>query len=124
MPPRNPADCSVEDIAQAIRDAWLRGDITQKQVKRDLGIHQSQFSKLVNGQFKEATGHALRLFEYSTQRERANRLESHDKDADALKSALTERLMHAWDGTRDGARALEAILDGVARLRVGASRRR
>lgn len=104
-------------MAAVIRGAWQRKDISQRQVERDLGIHQSQFSKIVNGQFKETKGHAGRLFEYSKQREGAAQLKSESEDTEALRSALTERLMRAWDGTGEGARALNAILDGVARLR-------
>jgi transcriptional regulator with XRE-family HTH domain len=114
---------SPEEMAARIRSAWKRKEITQSQVERDLGIHQSQFSKLVNGRFKEANGHAARLFEYSIQREGAGQREACAADAEALRSSLTERLMRAWDGTTEGARALEAILEGAARLRRRPTRR-
>nr|CCA88624.1 conserved hypothetical protein [Ralstonia syzygii R24] len=120
---KKPPSPTPEEMAEVIRRAWQRKDISQKQVERELGIHQSQFSKLVNGQFKEASGHASRLFEYSKQHEGAARRQSGAADTEALRSALTERLMRAWDGTTEGARALEAILDGVARLRARSSRR-
>lgn len=110
-------------MAAFIRSAWQRKDISQKQVERDLGIHQSQFSKIVNGQFKETKGHAGRLFEYSKQREGTAQRQSGEESAEALRSALTERLMRAWDGTDEGARALNAILDGAARLRARQPRR-
>ena len=109
---------SHEVIAAAIRAAWERGDITQRQAELDLGIHQSQFSKLVNGQFKEVRGHAARLFEYSIlKRSLPHVRPSADVDAESLRTRLTQRLMRAWDGTEEGARALETILEGVARLR-------
>lgn len=114
---------SLEEVASVIRGAWNRKEINQRQVERDLGIHQSQFSKLVNGQFKEVTGHAARLFEYSINRTSNARQESGGADTKALRSALTGRLMRAWDGTPEGAQALEAILDGAARLRRRTSRR-
>lgn len=106
-------------MAQVIRRAWEGKHISQKEVHRDLGIHQSQFSKLVNGQFKGATGHAKRLFEYSIQRERSAKSYKASVDADGVRSSLTQRLMQAWDGTAEGARALESILDGVVKLRRG-----
>lgn len=109
-------------MAKAIRSAWLRGDISQRQVQQDLGIHQSQFSKLVNGQFKGTAGHAARLFEYSKRRAGAGQQRSSSTDTEALKAALTKRLIRAWDGTSEGAKALEAILEGLERLR-GASAR-
>ncbi|WP_412854327.1 helix-turn-helix domain-containing protein [Cupriavidus metallidurans] len=117
------SSATPEEMAETIRKAWRRRDISQKQVERDLGIHQSQFSKLVNGRFKEANGHASRLFEYSKRHEGTAQLQSGETDTEALRSALTERLMRAWDGTDEGARALGAILDGVARLRARRSRR-
>lgn len=111
-----------EEMAEFIRRAWQRKDISQKQVERDLGIHQSQFSKIVNGQFKEANGHASRLFEYSKRHEGVGQRQAGVADTEELRSALTERLMRAWDGTSEGARALEAILDGAMRLRARRSR--
>lgn len=111
-------------MAAFIRDAWERKDICQKEVARDLGIHQSQFSKLVNGLFKEADGNAARLFEYSKQRQGAGAREPASEEAEMIRAALTERLMRAWDGTAEGARALETILDGAARLRQVRPRRR
>ena len=104
-------------MAKFIRGAWKRKDISQKEVARDLGIHQSQFSKLVNGRFKKADGHAARLFEYSKQRQGTGARAPASAEAETIRSALTERLMRAWDGTAEGARALETILDGAARLR-------
>ncbi|MBK7615629.1 MAG: hypothetical protein IPJ08_14570 [Burkholderiales bacterium] len=110
---------SREAMANAIRSAWERGEISQRQVGLDLGIHQSQFSKLVNGQFKEARGHAKRLFEYSIRKRASPHMEPFsDVDAAALRKGLTLRLMRAWDGTEEGAKALETILDGVTRLRA------
>ncbi|MCD6674633.1 MAG: helix-turn-helix transcriptional regulator [Burkholderiaceae bacterium] len=111
-------------MAMFIRGAWERRDISQKEVARDLGIHQSQFSKLVNGLFKEADGHAARLFEYSKKRQGAGARAPASAEVETIRSALTERLMRAWDGTAEGARALEAILDGAARLRQTRPRRR
>lgn len=106
-------------MANAIRAAWERGELLQRQVEQDLGIHQSQFSKLVNGQFKEARGHAARLFEYSISKRTPLRVwPGAVGDLTALHTSLTQRLMRAWDGTEEGAKALEAILDGAARLRV------
>jgi predicted XRE-type DNA-binding protein len=110
-------------MANAIRTAWARGAISQRQVELDLGIHQSQFSKLVNGQFKEARGHAVRLFEYSIRKRAPLHVRvGADGDFAALRASLTQRLMRAWDGTEEGARALEAILDGATRLRAPRSR--
>lgn len=106
-----------QEMAAFIRSAWENQDISQKEVARDLGIHQSQFSKLVNGRFKEADGHAARLFEYSKQRQGAGGRARSPAVAETIRASLTERLMQAWDGTAEGARALEAILDGAARLR-------
>lgn len=115
---KKPPLSTPEEMAAVIRSAWQRKVISQKQVERDLGIHQSQFSKIVNGQFKGVNGHAGRLFEYSKLHEGAAQRQSGTKDTEALRSSLTERLMRAWDGTAEGAQALKTILDGAARLRV------
>ncbi|WP_347469091.1 hypothetical protein [Burkholderia stagnalis] len=119
MPSKSPNTPSREVMANTIRTAWERGEISQKQVAVDLGIHQSQFSKLVNGQFKQARGHAARLFEYSIDRRgKQDTRPGANFDAAALRMELTQRLMLAWDGTEEGARALEAILDGALQLRA------
>jgi len=120
---KKPPSPTPEEMAAVIRSAWQRKDISQKQVERDLGIHQSQFSKIVNGQFKGTNGHAGRLFEYSKLHEGAAQRQSGTEDTEALRSSLTERLMRAWDGTDEGARALKIILDGAARLRGRQPRR-
>lgn len=119
-----PARPTPQEMAAVIRTAWEKKDISQREVARDLGIHQSQFSKLVNGIFKETDGHAARLFEYSKQRQGAGARTPASEEVEMIRSALTERLMRAWDGTAEGARALETILDGVARLRQDHLRRR
>lgn len=117
MPSKLPDHPTAQEMAAFIREAWKRKDISQKEVARDLGIHQSQFSKLVNGLFREANGHAARLFEYSKQRRNPGTQTPVSEESELIRSGLTERLMRAWDGTAEGARALEAILDGAARLR-------
>lgn len=99
-----------------IRDAWESGRLNQREVEARLGIRQSQFSKLVNGKFKRASGHAVRLYEYSKSRI-ARRREPDAAAPEEVKRALTDRLMRAWDGTPDGAKALESILEGLTRLR-------
>ena len=53
-----------------------------------------------------------------------DRAEFPESTAEAIRSALTDRLMRAWDGTAEGALALETILDGAARLRQARPRRR
>lgn len=115
---KNAPPSTPEEMAAVIHSAWRRKVISQKQVERDLGIHQSQFSKIVNGQFKGTNGHAGRLFEYSKLHENAAQPQAGTKDTEALRSSLTEQLMRAWDGTAEGAQALKTILDGAARLRV------
>ena len=124
MSPKTSTSITPEEMAFVIRGAWERKLISQKQVALDLGIHQSQFSKLVNGQFKETEGHAARLFEYSRERENGGSRASAAAETEALRSALTERLMRAWDGTAEGARGLEEILEGAARLRYRQPARR
>lgn len=103
-------------MAAVIRRAWEGGHLSQREVTARLGIHQSQFSKLVNGKFKRASGHALRLYEYSKGRI-ARRYQPDIATSRDVKRALTDQLMRAWDGTPEGARALESILEGVTRLR-------
>lgn len=124
MSSKSPASPTPQEMAALIRDAWKKKEISQKEVARDLGIHQSQFSKLVNGLFKESDGHAARLFEYSKRRRGAGTREPASAEAETMRTVLTERLMRAWDGTAEGARALETILDGAARLRQARPRRR
>lgn len=110
-----PPKVDVAAMAAVIRATWKSGYITQESVARDLGIHQSQFSKIVNGQFKQPRGNAVRLFEYS--KGHAARQRRHgSEDVESMRQSLIHQLMRAWDETEDGARALEAILEGARLL--------
>ncbi len=104
-------------MSATIALAWRTGRLPQQETCAALRIHQSQFSRLVNGRFVRPTGHAAALFAYAERQ-----LKRHDR-ADPwpdhrLKEQLLSELLAAWDGTRAGADALRQILRGARHLRT------
>jgi hypothetical protein len=80
-----------------------------------LGINQGQLSKILRGDFSIARGNALALFEYASKR--LSEAESEPNDRLLLQAQLTKKLLAVWDGSVEGATALEAMFDVAARLR-------
>ncbi len=80
-----------------------------------LRINQGQLSKILRGEFALANGHALTLFAYA--KKRLSEAKDEAPDRPLLEAQLTQKLLAAWDGTKEGAAALGVMLDGAARLR-------
>lgn len=97
------------------------GLFTQDEVSLALSIDQGQVSKILRGQFVFPRNHALRIFEYAKNRQAASHavasIPSSSRNLVELEGHLTRKLLSAWDGSVEGARALGVILDGVAELR-------
>ena len=77
------------------------------------GIHQSQVSRLLRGQFRRLSPNVRKLLQYSRQPRPAG---LPDGEAQA-KQAVIRAALNTWDATPEGARALVRLLRSVAGLR-------
>ena len=104
------------DLAKAKQELQaLAKRATTVQLAADTGIHQSQVSRLLRGQFRRLApnvrtllDHASRPVAHSSSRERQKVV----AQASVVKAAL-----RTWDATPEGARALIRLLRSVEYLR-------
>lgn len=73
------------------------------------GIHQSQVSRLLRGQFRRVSPNVRRLLAYKPGAQKAPGLEA--------KQAVIRAALRTWDATPEGARALVRLLRSVEGLR-------
>lgn len=74
------------------------------------GIHQSQVSRLLRGQFRRVSPNVRKLLGYKPE------VEKKTSDAGA-KQAVIRAALRTWDATPEGARALVRLLRSVEGLR-------
>lgn len=74
------------------------------------GIHQSQVSRLLRGQFRRVSPNVRRLLDYKPQA----RKKTLDTEA---QRAVIRAALKTWDATPEGARALVRLLRSVEGLR-------
>jgi hypothetical protein len=73
------------------------------------GIHQSQVSRLLRGQFRRLSPNVKKLLDYRPRAKRAA--------AAGGKDAVIRAALRTWDETPEGARALVKLLRSVEELR-------
>ena len=83
------------------------------QVASDTGIHQSQVSRLLRGQFHRISRNVQVLLAYARQPGRA----AAPRRAEAAKAAVIKAALRTWDATPEGAQALVRLLRSVQDLR-------
>lgn len=81
------------------------------------GIHQSQVSRLLRGQFSRLSPHVRRLLDYKPEAKKRT------LDTQA-QQAVIRAALKTWDATPEGARALVRLLRSVQGLRPRAPRAR
>ena len=91
----------------------LAGRAPTVKVAADTGIHQSQVSRLLRGQFKRLSPNVIRLLEYA---KKPRRYTSDEADQQAAKKAVIRAALRTWDATPGGARALVRLLRSVEQL--------
>jgi len=81
------------------------------------GIHQSQVSRLLRGQFSRVSPNVRKLLDY--------RPDARNKTQDLeARQAVIRAALRTWDATPEGARALVRLLRSVQGLRPRAPRAR
>jgi len=91
----------------------LGARVSTVQVAADTGIHQSQVSRLLRGQFHRLSRNVRLLVAYAGKRGRAPA----PRRAEAAKAAVIRAALRTWDATPEGAQALVRLLRSVQALR-------
>jgi hypothetical protein len=78
------------------------------------GIHQSQVSRLLRGQFHRLSPNVRKLLDYGSDPGKAR---SREETTLQAKQAVIRAALQTWDATPEGARALVRLLRSVAGLR-------
>ena len=90
-------------LYQEIRNAPKLAGRLQSEIARDVGIHQSQVSRIMSGQFKRVSARSImRLCEFAGINT-------------TLEQPLSERLQSALSGLWDGTASQEEALIGLLR---------
>jgi transcriptional regulator with XRE-family HTH domain len=108
------------DVARARRALQrLARRLSTVRLAADTGIHQSQVSRLLRGQFHRLSRNVLLLLAYAGTQRRAPA----PRRAAAAKAAVIRAALRTWDTTPEGAQALVRLLRSVQDLRRGARAR-
>ena len=83
------------------------------QLAADTGIHQSQVSRLLRGQFHRVSRNVQLLLAYGAQPGRRGA----PPRAEAAKASVIKAALRTWDETPEGAQALVRLLRSVQDLR-------
>jgi len=104
------------DLAPARRALQrLRERASTVRIATDTGIHQSQVSRLLRGQFQRISPNVRVLVAYAAQAKARRRQAA----VPAGKAAVIKAALRTWDATPEGARALVRLLRSVRELRRG-----
>jgi transcriptional regulator with XRE-family HTH domain len=108
---------SVKSMAISVAKRQLHGlslRVPTVKVAADTGIHQSQVSRLLRGQFKRLSPNVLRLLEYAR---KPQRYTTKHAAQEAAKNAVIRAALRTWDSTPRGAQALVRLLRSIEKLR-------
>jgi len=86
-------------------------------IAADTGIHQSQVSRLVRGQFKRLSPNVQTLVDYAR---KPKRYSAQQTAEDGARESVVRAALRIWDATPRGAHALVRLLrsvEGITRLR-------
>ena len=92
----------------------LGGRASTVQVAADTGIHQSQVSRLLRGQFRRLSPNVRVLLAYA---EKPQRRVAPERRRQAAKASVIRAALRTWDSTSQGARALIRLLRSVQEIR-------
>jgi transcriptional regulator with XRE-family HTH domain len=102
---------SARALARAKRSlAALARRASTVDIAARTGIHQSQVSRLLRGQFRRVSPNVRKLLEWSPQKKTL----SIEKQA---QEAVIRAALRTWDATPEGAQALVRLLRSVEALR-------
>jgi hypothetical protein len=106
----------MQDIVKARRALEALGRRAQTvEIAARTGIHQSQVSRLLRGQFRRVSPNVRKLLAYDPQQPAGRGARARPKVQ--AKEAVIRAALRTWDETPEGARALVRLLRSVESLR-------
>jgi len=109
---------SSAEVARARRTLErLRARVSTIQIAADTGIHQSQVSRLLRGQFRRVSPNVRALLVYASKGKPAK---AGPRAAQAARTAVIRAALRTWDATPEGAQALVRLLRSVQEIKRGA----
>jgi len=106
------------DLARARRTLErLRARASTIQIASHTGIHQSQVSRLLRGQFRRISPNVRALLAYARKGKTPQRT---PRAAEAARTAVIRAALRTWDATPEGAQALVRLLRSVQEIKRGA----
>jgi len=104
----------ARELARAKRSlAALARRASTVDIAARTGIHQSQVSRLLRGQFRRVSANVSKLLACAQQ----PRQKDFPAGKDGAKQAVIRAALRTWDATPEGARALVRLLRSVEGLR-------
>lgn len=104
----------MQDVVKARRALEALGRRAQTvEIAAATGIHQSQVSRLLRGQFRRLSPNVRKLLAYRAQPARR----ANPRPPAQAKEAVIRAALRTWDSTPEGARALVRLLRSVESLR-------
>ncbi|MGH8668347.1 MAG: hypothetical protein ACREUN_08150 [Burkholderiales bacterium] len=101
----------AQELARAKRSlAALARRSSTMDICARTGIHQSQVSRLLRGQFRRVSQNVRKLLEYKPGRAKA-------RPPSQAKEAVVRAALKTWDETPEGAQALVRLLRSVDAIR-------
>jgi len=99
------------DDAKAMLAALRQLKIPQEKISKDTGIHQSQVSRLLGGDFKKVNGRALELCKYAK-----NMLHSPRQQRGKFREEIIHSALALWDGSDASGTQLIQVLQSIKKL--------
>lgn len=109
-----PQTMVLEEIKNKINTFISENNLTQTQIANSTGIHQSQVSRILNGQFKTVSKNIKTLCKYANiniDQTHAQKNLSPQENKD-----LMEALKYVWDGSTNQAKALAKVIRSLKGL--------
>ena len=100
------------EISLRIQKAMGIAKHTQSDVFRETGVHQSQISRILKGDFERDSKNVIKLCVY------ANSILGDDLKILNVKELLIASIMELWDGSEKGAADLLGLFSAVKRLKL------
>lgn len=98
------AKSEIALLLARLGQAVAKGNITQSEVARLTGVHQSQVSRILAGQTRRYSPNVIRLCRF------AESLHSYCKVDPASSTTLMEALRVVWDGSDSHAQAIANVV--------------
>ena len=97
-------------IALALSLRFEKDGVSQSDIAKAVGIHQSQVCRILSGRFKRCSKNVIKLCKYAN----INLLQDEVNPRD--NERLMEALSFAWDGTEPHAEAIAQVLRAIGDL--------